>query len=95
MTATNDAPDATAEERRQHIEDRLAAIECRIREHSSDAIATIDTCLARVDALRHDLAPAGLPRARRPSGHPAATGASPPESLPATARTAADPVPRA
>ncbi|WP_030271481.1 hypothetical protein [Streptomyces sp. NRRL B-24484] len=56
MTATNDAPDTTAEERWQHIEDRLAAIEHRIREHSSAALATLDTCLARLDALRHDLA---------------------------------------
>ncbi|MGW3044203.1 hypothetical protein ACWC9T_30110 [Kitasatospora sp. NPDC001159] len=55
MTAPNDAPDTTAEERWQHIEDRLAAIERRIREHSSAAIATIDTCLGRLDALRHDL----------------------------------------
>ncbi|MDH6708300.1 hypothetical protein P3T27_005039 [Kitasatospora sp. MAA19] len=68
MTATNDAPDATAEERRQHIEDRLAAIERRIREHSSDAIATIDACLARVDALRHDMAPQAFPA---PAGPPA------------------------
>ncbi|MFJ1707392.1 hypothetical protein [Kitasatospora sp. NPDC088346] len=58
MTVTNDAPEppATAEDRWQHIEDRLAAIERRIREQSSAAIATIDTCLARLDALRHDLA---------------------------------------
>ncbi|MEV6213075.1 hypothetical protein [Kitasatospora sp. NPDC051914] len=56
MTATNDAPDTTAEANWQHIENRLAAIERRIHEHSSAAIATIDTCLARLDALRHDLA---------------------------------------
>ncbi|MFB7669144.1 hypothetical protein ACFC1R_35400 [Kitasatospora sp. NPDC056138] len=56
MTATNNAPDTTAEERWQHIEDRLAAIERRIREQSTAAIATIDACLARLDALLHDLA---------------------------------------
>ncbi|MEV7180675.1 hypothetical protein [Kitasatospora sp. NPDC093679] len=56
MTATNDAPDTTAEERWQHIEGQLAAIERRIREHSSAALATLDTCLARLDSLRHDLA---------------------------------------
>jgi hypothetical protein len=56
MTATNDAPDTTSEERWQHIEHRLAAIERRIREQSTAAIATIDACLSRLDALRHDLA---------------------------------------
>ena len=63
MTATNDAPDplTTAEERWQHIEDRLAAIERRIREHSSAAIATVDACLARLDALHHDLAHGSWP----------------------------------
>ncbi|WP_043473911.1 hypothetical protein [Kitasatospora sp. MBT66] len=92
MTATDDAPDprttATAEERWQHIEDRLAAIERRVREQSSAAIATLDTCLGRLDALRRDLAhgpwppqafpapadPASLPPrpTRAPTGSPTA-----------------------
>ncbi|GAA2815592.1 hypothetical protein [Kitasatospora aburaviensis] len=58
MTATDDAPDlhTTAEERWQHIEDRLTAIDYRIRETGSAATAAIDACLARLEALRHDLA---------------------------------------
>ncbi|MFJ1709409.1 hypothetical protein [Kitasatospora sp. NPDC088346] len=77
MTATDDAPEppATAEDRWQHIHDRLSAIEHRIREHSNTAIATVDTCLARLDALRHDLA----------------HGPWPPQALPAPANPATIP----
>ncbi|WP_431676202.1 hypothetical protein [Kitasatospora sp. KL5] len=67
MTATNNAPDTTTEERWQHIENRLAAIERRIQEQSSTAIATIDTCLARLDALRNDLAHEPWPPHRLPT----------------------------
>ncbi|MFE6054893.1 hypothetical protein ACFQ6N_29430 [Kitasatospora sp. NPDC056446] len=58
MTATNDAPDpsAPAQDRWQHIEDRLAAIELRIRDQSTAALTTLDTHLARLDALRRRLA---------------------------------------
>lgn len=52
MTATNDAPDPLTT-----TEDRLAAIERRIRKHSSAAISTVDACLAALDALRRNLAP--------------------------------------
>ncbi|MEU8517685.1 hypothetical protein AB0C76_39840 [Kitasatospora sp. NPDC048722] len=107
MTATNDAPDphttATAEERWQHIEDRLADIERRIREHGTAALATIDACLGRLDALRHDLAhrpwpPQAFPAPVAPPGFP-----PPPEQAPATGsppataghwHTAAAPEPR-
>ncbi|MFF1787768.1 hypothetical protein ACFVX9_15065 [Kitasatospora sp. NPDC058243] len=88
MTATNDEPDPLiTEDRWQHIEDRLAAIERRIREHSSDAIATVDACLARLDALRHDLAHGSrLPQA---FPTPADPPAIPPQ--PARARTESPP----
>ncbi|MFD0278951.1 hypothetical protein ACFVHB_34280 [Kitasatospora sp. NPDC127111] len=58
MTATNDAPDplTAAEHRWQHIEDRLAALEHRIRWRSSAALGALDTHLARLEALRHSLA---------------------------------------
>ncbi|MFD4395532.1 hypothetical protein [Kitasatospora sp. NPDC058478] len=86
MTATNDAPDplTTAEDRWQQIEDRLAAIERRIREHSSAAIATVDTCLARIDALHHDLAHGSWPPHAFPT--PAGPPTIPPEQ-PARAPT--------
>ncbi|GAA2974119.1 hypothetical protein [Kitasatospora sp. NPDC006786] len=86
MTATNDEPDPLiTEDRWQHIEDRLAAIERRIREHSSDAIATVDACLARLDALRHDLAHG---RRGRRAGHAAfASSGSQPGSHPRPAQT--------
>ncbi|GAA1090654.1 hypothetical protein [Kitasatospora arboriphila] len=77
MTATDDAPETTTEARWQHIEDRLAAIERRIHEHSSAAIATIDTCLARLDALRHDLAHRPWPPQASPT--PADPPTSPPQ----------------
>ncbi|MER7753745.1 hypothetical protein [Kitasatospora sp. NPDC097643] len=58
MTVTNDAADplAAAQDRWQHIEGRLAAIELRIREQNTAALATLDTCLARLEALRQSLA---------------------------------------
>nr|BEK70866.1 hypothetical protein KPHV_80930 [Kitasatospora purpeofusca] len=77
MTATDDAPDplTTTEDRWQHIEDRLAAIEHRIREQSSAAIATLDACLTRLDALHHDLThrpwpPRASPAPPDPPDHP-------------------------
>ncbi|MEU9047004.1 MULTISPECIES: hypothetical protein [unclassified Kitasatospora] len=85
MTATNDAPDPlTTQGRWQHIEDRLTAIERRIREHSSAAIATIDTCLAGLDALRHDLAHWPRPPQAAPAP-PAVPPQGPPGSPPAPA----------
>ncbi|MFJ9461638.1 hypothetical protein ACIRST_42025 [Kitasatospora sp. NPDC101447] len=88
MTATNDAPDprttATAEDRWQHIEDRLTAIERRIRDHSSAAITTIDACLARLDALRHNLAHRPWP----PQSSP--TRADPPSVPPQPTRAPAE-----
>ncbi|GAA2753482.1 hypothetical protein [Kitasatospora cinereorecta] len=93
MTATNDAPDphTTAEERWQHIEDRLAALERRVREQSSAAIATIDTCLGRLDALRHDLAhrpwpPQAIPAPADPPTIPPQPTRAPAESPAAHAR---------
>ncbi|MEV8100522.1 hypothetical protein [Kitasatospora sp. NPDC085879] len=89
MTATNDAPDTTAADRWQHIEDRLAAIERRIREQSSTAIATIDACLTRLDALRHDLAHGPwplrvFPTPANPPGIAPQPERAPTESQPAT-----------
>ncbi|MEU8927951.1 hypothetical protein AB0D10_44825 [Kitasatospora sp. NPDC048545] len=90
MTATNDAPDtlAAAKERWQHIEDRLAAIERRVREQCSAAIATLDTCQGRLDALRHDLAhgpwpPQAIPAPADPPTIPPQPTRAPAES-PAT-----------
>ncbi|WP_030398607.1 hypothetical protein [Kitasatospora purpeofusca] len=85
MTATDDAPDprTTTEDRWQHIEDRLAAIERRIREQSSAAIATLDTCLTRLDALHHDLTHRPWP----PQASP--TPPDPPDHPPQTVRTPA------
>ncbi|MFF0413352.1 hypothetical protein ACFYUY_23295 [Kitasatospora sp. NPDC004745] len=84
MTATDAAPDATAEDRWQHIQDRLTAIERRIREHSTAAIATVEACLARLDTLRHDLAHRPWPPQSSPA--PAAPPSLPPQ--PARAPTA-------
>ncbi|MFD8708636.1 hypothetical protein ACFV1W_39680 [Kitasatospora sp. NPDC059648] len=58
MTAINDAPEppAAGQDRWQQIEERLRGLERRIREHGGAALTTIDACLARLDALRHDLA---------------------------------------
>ncbi|MEU4115688.1 hypothetical protein AB0F71_14465 [Kitasatospora sp. NPDC028055] len=56
MTATNDAPDSPAQDRWQHLEDRLAAVELRIREQSTATLGVLDTHLARLDALRRQLA---------------------------------------
>ncbi|MFH9352186.1 hypothetical protein [Kitasatospora sp. NPDC017646] len=81
MTATNDAPEPCADaqdDRWRHIEERLSALERRIREHGGAALTTIDACLARLDALRHELA----------------TRPWPPTSPDATATSAAGPSPR-
>ncbi|MFF4818907.1 hypothetical protein ACFY2K_30505 [Kitasatospora sp. NPDC001309] len=53
MTATNDALDplVAAQQRWQHIEDQLHAIERQMREESAAALAAIDACLARLDDL--------------------------------------------
>ncbi|WBP84549.1 hypothetical protein [Kitasatospora cathayae] len=66
MTATIGAPDplAAAEKRWQRIEDQLAAVGHRMRTDSDAAIASIDDCLARLDALREALRTPG--RGRRP-----------------------------
>ncbi|MFJ9610185.1 hypothetical protein ACIRS1_27970 [Kitasatospora sp. NPDC101176] len=59
MTATDAAPDhhhATAEDRWQHIQDRLTAIEQRIHRTSAAALDAVDTHLAHLDALRRSLA---------------------------------------
>ncbi|MGW7584719.1 hypothetical protein ACWGKU_06110 [Kitasatospora sp. NPDC054768] len=79
MTVTNDAPDhstpALAQDRWQHIEDRLTAIELRIREQSTAARTVLDTRLARLDALRRRLAtqpwpPQGPDTPGGPARHP-------------------------
>lgn len=56
MTATAAAPDTTAEERWRQLEDRLDKVRERLQAETGAAIAAIDTCLARLSALRQDLA---------------------------------------
>ncbi|MFJ7243031.1 hypothetical protein ACIQWA_00125 [Kitasatospora sp. NPDC098652] len=72
MTATNDAPDSPAQDRWQHLEDRLAAVEQRIREQGTATLGVLDTHLARLDALRRQLAaqPQGPDAAGSPDRHP-------------------------
>ncbi|MET9182695.1 hypothetical protein ABZX88_31440 [Kitasatospora aureofaciens] len=81
MTAINDAPEirrtgpeppAAGQDRWQHIEERLSALERRIREHGGAALTAIDGCLARIDALRDDLATRPWPpTSPEPPGGPA------------------------
>ncbi|MEV8100462.1 hypothetical protein [Kitasatospora sp. NPDC085879] len=70
-------PLAGTEERWQQIENRLASIERRIQEQSSTAIATLDACLARLDALRHTLVHQPWPPQTIPT--PAAPPTAPPQ----------------
>ncbi|MFF7994588.1 hypothetical protein ACFZDG_33005 [Kitasatospora xanthocidica] len=108
MTVTNDAPDhptpapapapAPTQDWWQHIEDRLAAIELRIREQSTAARTALDTHLARLDALSRRLATRPWP----PHGPDTPGSPAPPPCTPAgearcrTRRPApgADPPPR-
>ncbi|MGW2378366.1 hypothetical protein [Kitasatospora sp. NPDC001683] len=57
MTATTGAPDplAAAEERWQRIEEQLAAVGHRMRTDGDAAIASLDVCLARLEAMREAL----------------------------------------
>ncbi|MGW6917782.1 hypothetical protein ACWGB8_28735 [Kitasatospora sp. NPDC054939] len=85
MTATDDAPDTTPEQRWQHIEDRLAAVERTIRQLGNQTLAALDTHLAALDALRHDLArptwpPRDLPTATNPAAVPPQPAHSPTEN---------------
>ncbi|MEV4557876.1 hypothetical protein AB0K51_12845 [Kitasatospora sp. NPDC049285] len=86
MTATNDASDprTTAEERWRHIEDRLAAIEHRIREHGNAAVAAADAHLARLAAIRHSLAHRPWPPHSPTPATPPQPAQAPVESPPAT-----------
>ncbi|MFE9423205.1 hypothetical protein ACFYNO_09590 [Kitasatospora sp. NPDC006697] len=52
---TNDAPD-TAEERWQRIRQQLDRVRRRVRSETDPAIAALDDCLRRLDALRDGLA---------------------------------------
>ncbi|MFI6847739.1 hypothetical protein OG535_29730 [Kitasatospora sp. NBC_00085] len=95
---TNDAPDTTPapEDRWQHIEDRLTALDHRIRELGNAATATLDTHLARLEVLRHNLAHQPWPPnswpgpADRPAETPPHHGPAPTESRPEAAPPATD-----
>ncbi|MFG2825835.1 hypothetical protein ACGFX4_41205 [Kitasatospora sp. NPDC048365] len=72
MTATNNAPDQPdqpTDDRWQHILDRITALERRIHELNATTITALDTHLARLEALRHDLAHHPWPP--DPATHPA------------------------
>ncbi|WP_158844907.1 hypothetical protein [Streptomyces sp. NRRL WC-3742] len=58
MTATNDAPDprTTDADRWQPILQKLADLETRVRTLGDETTAALATHLARLDALRHQLA---------------------------------------
>ncbi|MGW3230711.1 hypothetical protein [Kitasatospora sp. NPDC001095] len=57
MTATTGAPDppAAAEERWQRLEDQLVAVGHRMRTDGDAALASLDACLARLEAIREAL----------------------------------------
>ncbi len=56
MTMTSDAPDhATVEQRWQRLQDQLDQVGDRTRAEIGAAIASIDVCLARLEALRQHL----------------------------------------
>ncbi|MQS14852.1 hypothetical protein F7Q99_21965 [Streptomyces kaniharaensis] len=57
MTATTGAPDplAAAEARWRRIEDRLPAVGHQTRTDSDAAIASMDACLAHLEAIREAL----------------------------------------
>ncbi|MGA5817742.1 hypothetical protein ACPC54_07780 [Kitasatospora sp. NPDC094028] len=79
MTATNDAPDPhpTGPDRWQPIVQRPADLETRIRTLGIETTATLDTYLARLDALRHQPAhpaSASVPASPAPSSAPEADG---------------------
>ncbi|MFF8772487.1 hypothetical protein [Kitasatospora sp. NPDC015120] len=77
MTATagdEPGPAAGAEARWQRIEDRLAAVGHRMRTGSDAAIASIDGCLARLDALCDAL--------RAHAGQETPGGVHPPDQMP-------------
>ncbi|WP_329493593.1 hypothetical protein [Kitasatospora herbaricolor] len=62
MRATADAPDTTAHQRWQHIEDQLTQLRTRTLTETGAAIAAIDTHLDRLDALRQVLTRHPWPR---------------------------------
>ncbi|MFF3073390.1 hypothetical protein ACFVSN_35880 [Kitasatospora sp. NPDC057904] len=76
MTATAAAADAAADERWRQLQDQLDTVRERLQAETGAAIAAIDTCLARLTALRQDLADhpwtptVGSPAADAPA-HPA------------------------
>ncbi|GAA1500593.1 hypothetical protein GCM10009760_62310 [Kitasatospora kazusensis] len=55
MAATVAAPDPTADERWQQLEDRLENVRERLQSETGGAIDAINVCLARHSTLRQDL----------------------------------------
>ncbi|MCC9310095.1 hypothetical protein LN042_24010 [Kitasatospora sp. RB6PN24] len=57
MPATNGAPDLSPERDRWfELQDQLAQVRTRLDAETSQAIASIDACLARLATLRRQLA---------------------------------------
>ncbi|MQS14835.1 hypothetical protein F7Q99_21870 [Streptomyces kaniharaensis] len=81
MTATDAAPDpvAAAERRWQDLLDRIHDLEARVAATTSTVTIALDTHLARLDALGHQLAQTTWPL---PAPDPGSPQATPPNNRP-------------
>ncbi|MEV4557937.1 hypothetical protein AB0K51_13170 [Kitasatospora sp. NPDC049285] len=85
---TNDAPDpAIAQDPWEHIDNRLAALEHRIRQQGAATLAATDAHLARLAAIRRTLATDPWPPPTpTPTAAPAATALGRPRPHPGEER---------